>query len=123
MFMVDVQSKTPIFEQLKKQILEFISIQVLAPNDQLPSVRSLAAQLGVNPNTVSKAYGELEAQGYLYMVKGKGCFVSDNQSASMIQDKKLAEFEEKVKEMKKYNLSKEALFTIIERQYEEEDHD
>lgn len=123
MFMIDVQSKTPIFEQLKKQILEFITINVLEPNDQLPSVRSLAAKLGVNPNTVSKAYGELESKGYIYTVKGKGCFVSDNQSASMIQDKKLVEFEEKVKEMKKYHLSKEALLTIIEKQYEEEEHD
>ena len=59
MFLIDVQSKTPIFEQLKKQILEFISIQVLSPNDKLPSVRSLASQLGVNPNTVAKAYQEL----------------------------------------------------------------
>ena len=65
MFLIDVQSKTPIFEQLKKQILEFISIQVLSPNDKLPSVRSLASQLGVNPNTVAKAYQELETQGYI----------------------------------------------------------
>ena len=119
MFMIDIQSKTPIFEQLKKQILEFISIQVLAPNDQLPSVRSLAAQLGVNPNTVSKAYSELEAQGYIYTVKGKGCFISDNHSDVMIQKEKLKEFEDKVKDMKKYDIGKDELMKIIEAQYQE----
>ena len=119
MFLIDVQSKVPIFEQLKKQILEFISIQVLAPNDQLPSVRSLAAQLGVNPNTVSKAYSTLEAQGYIYTVKGKGCFVSDNHSDVIIQNEKLLEFEEKVKEMKKYDIAKDDLLKIIEEQYPE----
>ena len=78
MFVIDAQSKLPIFEQLKKQILEFITIGVLVPNDKLPSVRSLASQIGVNPNTVAKAYQELELQGFIYSEKGKGCFIADN---------------------------------------------
>ena len=60
MFVIDTQSKLPIFEQLKKQILEFITIGILSPNDKLPSVRAMASQIGVNPNTVAKAYQELE---------------------------------------------------------------
>lgn len=52
MFVIDTQSKLPIFEQLKKQILEFITIGILSPNDKLPSVRAMASQIGVNPNTV-----------------------------------------------------------------------
>ena len=54
MFIIDIQNKVPIFEQLKKQILEFISIGILLPNDKLPSVRSLATDIGVNPNTVKE---------------------------------------------------------------------
>lgn len=122
MFVIDTQSKLPIFEQLKKQILEFITIGVLAPNDKLPSVRSLASQIGVNPNTVSKAYQELEIQGYIYTEKGKGCFVSDNESEKLIKEDKLQEFEVKVKEMKQYHVEKEKLLEKISSVYKEEIH-
>ena len=60
MFSIKTQSRIPIFEQLKKQILEYISAGVLHGDDQLPSVRMLASSLGINPNTVAKAYQELE---------------------------------------------------------------
>ena len=59
MFSIKTQSRIPIFEQLKKQILEYISAGVLHGDDQLPSVRMLASSLGINPNTVAKAYQEL----------------------------------------------------------------
>lgn len=120
MFVVDVQSKIPIFEQLKKQILEFISIGILLPNDKLPSVRHLASQIGVNPNTVSKAYQELEMQGYIYSVKGKGCFISDNQTDQLIKDDKLENFKVIVAEMKKHQIEKEKLLTVIDHIYKEE---
>lgn len=120
MFAVDVQSKIPIFEQLKKQILEFISIGILLPNDKLPSVRTLASQIGVNPNTVSKAYQELEIQGYVYSVKGKGCFISDNQTDQLIKDDKLEDFKAIVVEMKKHQIDKDKLFEIIDEIYKEE---
>lgn len=71
MFMLNPQDKAPIFAQLKKQIIEFIGLGILNPNDQLPSVRSLANELGINPNTVAKAYQELELQGYVYTVAEK----------------------------------------------------
>ena len=116
MFIIDIQSKVPIFEQLKKQILEFISIGILLPNDKLPSVRSLATDIGVNPNTVSKAYQELENQGYIYSVKGKGCFIADNQTDQLIKDDKLDDF----KEMKKHQITKDKLLEIIEEVYKEE---
>ena len=97
MFIIDIQSKVPIFEQLKKQILEFISIGILLPNNKLPSVRSLATDIGVNPNTVSKAYQELENQGYIYSIKGKGCFIADNQTDQLIKDDKLDDFNDYLK--------------------------
>jgi GntR family transcriptional regulator len=119
MFIVDMQSKIPIFEQLKKQILEFISIGILNADDQLPSVRSLAIELGVNPNTVSKAYQELEKQGYIYTVKGKGCFVSGHQVEEKIKEEKLMEFKKCVLDMKKYQISYQILADIITRIYGE----
>lgn len=119
MFVIDTHSKLPIFEQLKKQILEFISIGILSPNDRLPSVRSLAMQIGVNPNTVSKAYQELEAQGYIFTEKGKGCFVSDNESDRLIKENKLLEFREMVKEMQQYHISSNDLIKEVESIYKE----
>lgn len=121
MFIIDLQSKTPIFEQLKKQILEFISIGILLPNDKLPSVRSLASQIGVNPNTVAKAYQELENQGYVYSVKGKGCFVADNETDQLIKDEKLHYFQTVVEEMKKHQISKKQLTDLINMIYKEEE--
>ena len=104
MFVIDTQSKLPIFEQLKKQILEFITIGILSPNDKLPSVRAMASQIGVNPNTVAKAYQELEEQGYIYSEKGKGCFVADNESDKLIREDKLKDFKGTVADMKQHHI-------------------
>lgn len=117
--MIDARSAVPIFEQIKKQILEFISIGILKPKDKLPSVRSLASELGVNPNTVSKAYSELEEQGYLYSEKGKGCFIADNESDKIIKVEKLKEFKTAVLDMKQHHITKEQLDNIIEIVYKE----
>lgn len=119
MFLVDLQSKTPIFEQLKKQILEFISIGVLSPDDKLPSVRMLASQLGINPNTVAKAYQELEAQGYIYTAKGKGCFVSGNHTDEKIKHECLTQFQTAVMEMQRHHIEKAELIQLIEQIYKE----
>lgn len=119
MFFIDVQSKTPIFEQLKKQILEFISIGILSADDKLPSVRSLANDLGVNPNTVAKAYAELEEQHYIYTEKGKGCFVSNNDAEKLIHKVKQDEFRIVVNDMKVHGILKENLLQIVEDVYEE----
>lgn len=118
MFIIKAQSRLPIFEQLKAQILEFISLGVLAPNDKLPSVRSLAAELSINPNTVAKAYQELELQGYVYTVQGKGCFVGDNHLDDQIKQVKLKEFKEILEDMKRHNVSKEELLNAVEEAYE-----
>lgn len=118
MFMLNPQDKTPIFTQLKKQIIEFIGIGILNANDQLPSVRSLANELGINPNTVAKAYQELELQGYVYTVAGKGCFVSQVNIEADIQGDKINEFKHIVAECKKFNINKEILINTIEMIYE-----
>ncbi|MCI9291913.1 MAG: GntR family transcriptional regulator [Erysipelotrichaceae bacterium] len=123
MFVLKPQSGLPIFEQLKAQMLEFVALGILSPNDKLPSVRSLAMELSINPNTVAKAYQELELQGYVYTVPGKGCFVSDNHIEEQIHFVKLTEFIQTVKEMKRHNIKENELVDAISLVYGGEKHD
>ena len=76
MFLINLQGKESIYEQIRSQIEKFIKSGILKSDDKLPSVRSLAEDLGINPNTVMKAYQELEKNGYIYTVNKKGVFVS-----------------------------------------------
>ena len=78
MFELDIRSRKPIYEQLVDKLKELIINEVLKPDEQLPSVRTLASQLTINPNTIQKAYRELENQGFIYSLKGKGSFVHPN---------------------------------------------
>lgn len=86
MFELDMRSRDPIYQQLVDNFKSLIIKNVLKTDEQLPSVRILAQQLTVNPNTIQKAYRELETQGYIYSVKGKGSFVSP----TIEQDKEAA---------------------------------
>lgn len=77
MIRVDTSSFTPIYEQIKSGIRGRIAGDVLKPGAALPSIRDLAADLLVNPNTVARAYRELEQEGVITTRQGKGCYVSD----------------------------------------------
>ena len=81
---LDYHSRTPIYEQIKEQIVLDISRGVLKKDDQLPSLRQLSAQLGLNINTVKHALSELEAQGVIYTIAGKGVFVSGDAESKNI---------------------------------------
>lgn len=76
MFSLDYKSRLPIYEQLYKSIKKMSALGGLEPKEQLPSVRALAQDLGVNPNTVQKAYQMLERDGIIYSVPGKGSFIA-----------------------------------------------
>lgn len=76
MFELDVQSRKPIYEQLMDKIKELMINEVLQEHNQLPSVRILAQKLTINPNTIQKAYKQLELDGYIYTLPGKGNFVA-----------------------------------------------
>ncbi|WP_214805814.1 MULTISPECIES: GntR family transcriptional regulator [unclassified Exiguobacterium] len=77
MFTVDPKSPLPIYEQLVTQIIRAIARGILRSGEQMPSVRDLASTLLVNPNTVSRAYQELESRDFIVTMRGKGSFVSD----------------------------------------------
>lgn len=76
--MVDVKSRVPIYEQIIASVKESVISGILTADEALPSVRSLAGELAINPNTIQKAYSELERQGIVYSVPGRGSFVSSN---------------------------------------------
>ena len=88
MITLDLTGRAPIYEQICSQFSSLISKGVLKENDKLPSSRMLAKELGLNPNTVAKAYSRLEHDDIIYSVAGKGCFVA-KQKGSI--EKKLLE--------------------------------
>mgnify|MGYP003773292315 CR=1 FL=1 len=75
MISLDLRSRKPIYEQLVEKLKELIIHEVFKADEKLPSVRFLSKELTVNPNTIQKAYRELEHQGYIYSIPGKGSFV------------------------------------------------
>lgn len=76
---IDLQNRRPIYEQVVERFETLIVSGVLEPDSQMPSVRALAMELSINPNTIQKAYAVLEQDGYIYPVKGRGNFVSGNE--------------------------------------------
>ena len=76
MLTLNYRDSRPIYEQIKDGLRRMIVTGAMKQDEKLPSVRSLATQLSINPNTIQRAYNELEAEGYIYSVAGKGSFVS-----------------------------------------------
>lgn len=87
MFNINIMSDQPIYEQIIKDIKELSLKKVLKPNDKLPSVRNMASMLSVNPNTVSKAYQELERQEIIITVRGRGTFMNPDTDISVDKDR------------------------------------
>ena len=77
MFFINYRDPRPIYEQVKDSLRRAIITGVLKSDEKVPSVRDLAGQLAINPNTIQKAYRELETEGYIYSVPGKGSFVGE----------------------------------------------
>ncbi|MBE6687785.1 MAG: GntR family transcriptional regulator [Ruminococcaceae bacterium] len=119
MINVDFRDRRPIYEQLVESIKDQIMRGILTEDEQLPSVRALAAELGINPNTIQKAYSELERQGITYTVLGKGCFVSI--IGSSILEAKKSEILKKLhiaaKEAKDLGIDMAELETAIHKGY------
>ena len=76
MIVLDYRDSRPLYQQVKDSLRRMMLTGLLEPEEKLPSVRSLATQLAINPNTIQRAYAELEAEGYIYSVTGRGSFVS-----------------------------------------------
>lgn len=114
MFSIDLTSRTPIYEQIYKKVIELIVKGTLCENDQLPSVRSLAKDTGVNPNTVAKAYQELERNGIIYSLQGRGSFIAKPDN-TLFQAAVLKEFDQTVIEAFGRGVTPDALKERIDR--------
>lgn len=84
MIILDYRDSRPIYEQIVEKFKLLILKGALTQDEKMPSVRNLAMELSINPNTIQRAYATLESQGYIYTVKGKGNFVSDK--ATLMKD-------------------------------------
>lgn len=114
MYSIDLQSRTPIYEQLYKKVVELILKRELMPDDKLPSVRELAKELGINPNTVSKAFQLLERDKVIYSLAGRGSFVA-NVNAETVRDAALSDFDKAVSEALTVGITKGELTERINR--------
>lgn len=118
MFDIDLQSRTPIYEQLYKRVVELTVKKQLRPNDRLPSVRELAKELGVNPNTVSKAFQNLERDGIIYSLAGRGSFISDK-NGDIIKQNAADNFKTAAKEAMTAGLSSDEMTDIVNKVFQD----
>lgn len=120
MFQINLKSGEAIYLQLKEQVVKLACMGVLKPDEQLPSVRVLARELGINPNTVSKAYQELENDKIIYSVSGKGSFVTDDIfSVQSVKQKVLADFQRLAGKAKQFGIPQAELYQVIDDLYTE----
>ena len=121
MFEIDSRSRIPIYEQIKNQILLFIRMGVYKADEQLPSIRTVSQQTGINVNTVKRAFADLESEGVIYSLVGRGCFVSSSAiDNTTIAQKALKEIELDLRSLKSKGVSKDALIELIENIYSED---
>ena len=104
----------PIYEQIKDGLRKLIVTGALRTGEKLPSVRALATQLSINPNTIQRAYNELEGEGYIYSVPGKGSFAAGNTGADEARRKELTEkLRELAAELKYLGVTGEELAALV----------
>ena len=114
MISLNYRDSRPIYEQIRDGLRKLIVTGAMQRDEKLPSVRSLAQQLSINPNTIQRAYAELESEGYIYSVPGKGSFVSaDKQVDQNRVDALLKQLDEAVTELGYMGFSKEELIRRI----------
>jgi len=117
---IDYKDKRPIYEQLIEKIEDLAARGILEPNSQLLSVRQLALELSINPNTIQRAYSELERRGVIYSVKGRGSFISGD-FKKLREERKRAVFSELNKLCEKaasIGVTKEEVITECEKIFE-----
>lgn len=116
MITIDYKSRLPVYEQIKNQLMTLIQLGVLKPDQQLPSIRSLSSETGVNVNTVKRAIQDLEEMGVIYSVPGKGSFVSEDAFAnSRIKEKAVDEIRHAIVSAIPKGITKEDITEIVEK--------
>ncbi len=115
MIQLNYRDAKPIYEQIKDGLRRLLITGAIAQDEKLPSVRELASELAINPNTIQRAYRELESEGYIYTVSGKGSFAAEQSDVSGRRNEALLQqFDEIVRELLFLSEDKEALIKRIE---------
>ena len=110
MIQLNYRDSKPIYEQIKEGLRRLVVTGALSAGEKLPSVRELASQLAINPNTIQRAYRELENEGYIYTLVGKGTFVAENDNIDNTREKELLQdFDELVTELLYLKIPKSTL--------------
>jgi GntR family transcriptional regulator len=121
MFLINPKSKQPLYEQLVEQLRRQLTLGILSAGTALPSVRQLATELGINPNTIQKAYRRMEEEGMIISVPGRGSFVSDD-LADMLKRQRaeqLAKTRQSLSLCRDMGLPKETLDELLNAVYKE----
>ena len=114
---LDYRDARPIYSQIIDGFREQIGLGVLRPGDKLPSVRDLAAELAINPNTIQRAYRQLELEGWIVSMQGKGSFVSGEISIRQReQERLLAEFDRVVSALKRCGVTERELAARLSKE-------
>ena len=119
MYAIDSQSRIPVYEQIVSQTERFVMMGLIKADEPLQSVRSLSMELSVNPNTIQKAYSELERRGVIYVVPGKGSFIAADASEKVRDSKRtiLDEIENLSSECALAGFEKKNIYEAVERGY------
>ena len=125
MILIDYKSRTPIYEQIIENVKTLIVSGVLERDQQLPSVRQLAQELAINPNTIQRADQELEREGIIYSLKGRGSFVGSSlgELRTVQQAELLAQLETVSRELKQLEVGKEQILAVVAQVYGTEKED
>ena len=116
MISLNYRDSRPIYQQIRDGLRKLIVTGALAPDEKLPSVRALAAQLAINPNTIQRAYTELEGEGYVYSVPGKGSFAAGHSRADEARKQILMQqIRELMAELSCLGVSREELEALLEQ--------
>lgn len=119
MISLNYRDSRPIYEQIKEGFRNLLVTEAIAAGERLPSVRELAAELAINPNTIQRAYRELEAEGYIYSVPGKGSFAADRKNIVEIRQRELLQiFDDTAAKLKELGMTAQALKTRIDKEGE-----
>lgn len=119
MFDLQEGNSAPIYEQIEAQFKILIAKQVMKPGEKLPSIRELASMLIINPNTVSKAYQELERQGVIKTIRGKGTFIASILAAPRMRGERINKLKDRLNhiavEAKHLGLEEQQFIEIVEQ--------
>lgn len=121
LFVIDPRSKAPLYEQLAQQLRWQIAMGFLSPDEPLPSVRQLSGELGINPNTIQKAYRQMEQEGLIYSRAGKGNFVTpavDEQRMKQQTDQ-IRALQSEIGKAKEMGIPEEEIINLVRQEYGE----